>query len=63
MVSAGGSILAYALLTGEGACFELDAKACASGNGPIALGVGTLGVLGGLFFLLDSSGYVAVTAF
>lgn len=59
----GGAILAVALLTGEGACFEFDAKSCATGNGPLALGVGGFGVLAGLFLMLDSSGYVEITPF
>ena len=59
----GGGILAYALLTGEGACFEFDAGECATGNGPIALGVSSFGILAGLFLMLDSSGYVEITGF
>jgi hypothetical protein len=58
-----GVIFSVALLTGEGACFELDAKQCSLGNGPLALGVGTFGVLFGLFLMFDSSGYVELTSF
>jgi hypothetical protein len=59
----GGAILAYALLTGEGACVDFDAKKCATGNGPLALGVGGFGVLAGIFLMLDSSGFVEITSF
>jgi hypothetical protein len=55
------ALLSYALLAGEGACFDLS-KSCPTERGPLALGAGGFALALGIGLMFDSAGYVDVTS-
>lgn len=57
----GVTLLAIALLTGEGACFDFGAS-CPASRGPLGLGAGAFALALGIGLMFDSVGFIEVTS-
>lgn len=57
----GIALISYALLSGEGACFDFG-DSCPTSRGPLALGAGVFALAVGVGLMIDSSGFIEITS-